>query len=184
MLKTLIFFLLVLLGLQTKLYSHTSYSYSPVFSFATLPTGIKQKRREYGFGLSIDTHWFGGNYWRTGPGLALMATVPIDRGNSFVGVSPYSIYAEPRWTYWLVLEKNKFSVTPFVGLKSMMGAQIIRRHVDASRSSNMLWLLAFGPRVGIAYWYSNFGLACAYDISFGTNQLRQEINLSLSFHNI
>lgn len=184
MLKALICFLCVFLGLETNLYSENSWSYSPVFSFAVLPTGIKQKRREYGLGLSVDAYLFKGNYWRTGPGLALMATLPIDHGNSFVRVSPYSFYLEPRWTYWLVFERNKFSVTPFVGLTSMLGAQIIRRQVDTSRSSNYLELMAFGPRIGIAYWYSNYGISCAYDFSFGTNKLRQELSLSLSFHNI
>jgi hypothetical protein len=182
--KPIIIFFLSCLVLQNNSYCQISWAYSPVFSFASLPTGIQQSRRDLGLGLGFDAYLYTGSYWRSGPGLALMATIPLDTGNSFVRVSPYSVYAEPRWTYWLLFQKNRFSVTPFLGIKSMLGAQIINRHVDKSQSSNTLLLLALGPRIGIAYWLSNFGLACSYDISFGTIKLRQELNLSLIWHNI
>lgn len=184
MLRLLIIFLISVFALETNLQAQVSWQYAPVFSFATLPSGIKQRRQELGMGLSFDTHLYSQKYWRTGPGLALMATLPLDTGNYFVRVSPYSIYLEPRWTWWFVLEKNSFSVTPFIGLKSMLGTQIISRQVDRTKSSNMLWLLALGPRIGIAYWLSNYGLVCSYDISFGTNKLRQELSLSLTYLNI
>jgi len=161
-----------------------SWAIAPVVSFATLPSGIKQRRRELGLGLAFDSHLFGRDLWQNGPGLALMMTMPLDNGNRFVRVSPYSFYVEPRWTWWLVLKKNQFSATPFVGVKSIFGAQIINRQVNNSKSSNMLWLMAFGPRLGMAYWFSHYGLVGSYDLSFGTHKIRQEFGLSLVWHNI
>ena len=88
-----------------------------------MPTGIDKNRRELGMGLGFDAYLYTGSNWRTGPGLALMGTFPLDTGNSFVQVSPYSVYVEPRWSWWLLFQKDQFSVTPFLGIKSMLGAR-------------------------------------------------------------
>ena len=156
---------------------------APVFSYAALPSGIEKQRHELGAGLSFDTYVWGNNNLVLGPGLKFAATLPLHTGNKFVRVSPYSFLVEPRFTIWFIFEKNNFRFSPFIGVSGFIGANYIIRRVANSRSSNTQLILALGPRLGMSYWLSHWGLECSYTPSFGTNKIRHEISLALGWRN-
>ncbi len=176
---TLIFALSVFVCADTLVAeSHYQWHLMTPISIISHPNVLKQRTNDFGSGLGVSILAASQN-WLFGPGFGVYGTWPLRPGNTSVGVSPYRLMGELKWSLLYEFSHKSLSFMPFISGDVRMGSTIINRRAGPTSSRSVHLNYAFRPSLGASVWIHNWGLGASYAFRFGEH-ISHQADLFLS----
>lgn len=168
-----------LLVAQAGYSKETDWRLSAPCAIGASQNDVKRTKVDFSSGLGVDRWQWRHHNWFMGPGFGIYGTIPAFAGNDSVSVNPYTLFSELRFTGAYGMLGNMFGFMPFLQIKSQIGASIIWKKIAKQRSSSTDVFYGIGPAAGIIYWFGPLGVAMSYAVTWGSEPMRQQMELSI-----